>query len=55
MPNLNVIKPILQNESMMRKNIICTPRKRESLLEIILRLITGRKRNLRDWVEDHMI
>ena len=39
----------------MRKDIICTPRKRESLLEMILRLIIGRKRNLWDWVEDHMI
>lgn len=37
----------------MKKNIICTPPEQESLLEIIIRLLTGRKKSLSDWVKDN--
>lgn len=39
----------------MRKNIIYTPHDSESLLEIIIRLLTGRKESLLDWVKDNSI
>lgn len=39
----------------MKKKIICTPHDSESLLEIIIRLLTGRKKrkSLLDWVKDN--
>lgn len=39
----------------MKKKIICTPRERESLLDIIIRLLSGRRKrkNLLDWVKDN--
>ena len=39
----------------MKKNIIYTPRERESLLEILIQLFTGEEKSLLDWVKDNMI
>lgn len=39
----------------MKKNIIYTPRESESLLNVIVRLLTGRRKSLLDWVKDNMI
>ena len=37
------------------KNFICVPPPQKSLLELIIRLLTGRKRSLSDEIRDHTL